>query len=121
MKRDTKHGSMPPLPDIRSSLDLIPPQGLSAHRFDIGPDAFAVLEFPLGNPTTPPPAASLTESEQSVMQLVLEGMSNQEIAKARRRAVRTIANQVASIFRKLGIGSRCELYALAARGMPTDP
>jgi DNA-binding NarL/FixJ family response regulator len=55
------------------------------------------------------------------MQLVLEGKSNQEIAKSRRTAVRTVANQVASIFRKLGVGSRSELYAFVASGKKHGP
>jgi DNA-binding NarL/FixJ family response regulator len=49
------------------------------------------------------------------VQLVLEGKSNAEIAHARGKSVRTVANRVASIVRKLGIGSRSELFALAAR------
>ena len=40
---------------------------------------------------------------------VVAGRSNGEIAAARGRSVRTIANQVAAIFRKLGVGSRLEL------------
>jgi len=96
-------------------LDLVPPDGLGAHRFDVGSDAFGVLVLPLGNPSASAPSANLTRSEQSVMRLVLEGKSNQDIAKDRRTAVRTVANQVASIFKKLGVGSRAELYAFAAR------
>jgi DNA-binding NarL/FixJ family response regulator len=87
----------------------------------VGPDAFVILEFPLGNPSAPLPCTSLTESEQSVTRLMLEGKSNQDIAKARRTAVRTVANQVASIFKKLGVGSRAELYALVARGTKPAP
>jgi DNA-binding CsgD family transcriptional regulator len=102
--------------DSGLDLELDAPGGLVAHRFDVGGDAFAILEFPLADLVSPQLLASLSASEQSVMRLVLEGKSNLEIARVRRRAVRTVANQVASIFRKLGIGSRCELYALAARG-----
>jgi DNA-binding NarL/FixJ family response regulator len=102
--------------DAVGLLDLVPPDGLRAHRFDVGPDAFGVLVLTLGNPAASVPAANLTRSEQSVVRLVLEGKSNQEIAKDRRTAVRTVANQVASIFKKLGVGSRAELYAFVAQG-----
>jgi len=101
-----------------SPLDLEAPHELLAHRFDVGADSFAVLEFPVTDVVAPALLARLSASEQSVFRLILEGKSNLEIARARPRAVRTVANQVASIFRKLGIGSRHELYALAARGTP---
>lgn len=107
--------------DAGPLLDLVPPAGLRAHRFDIGSDAFGVIVVPLGNPSASAEAVNLTRSEQSVMQLMLEGKSNQDIAKNRRTAVRTVANQVASIFRKLGVGSRSELYAFVARGKKRGP
>lgn len=104
--------------DGATSPELVPPRGMVAHRFDIGSDAFAILEFPLVDFAVSRLASSLTDSERDVMRLILEGKSNSEIARDRGRAIRTVANQVASIFRKLGIGSRCELYALAARNEP---
>jgi DNA-binding CsgD family transcriptional regulator len=45
-----------------------------------------------------------------------EGQSNAAIAKARGTHVRTVANQLAALFRKLGVASRAELRALLARG-----
>lgn len=102
--------------DPGALVDLMPPAGLRAHRFDVGPDAFGVIVVPLGKPSASSQSVNLTRSEQSVMQFILEGKSNQDIAKSRRTAVRTVANQVASIFKKLGVGSRSELYALVARG-----
>lgn len=53
----------------------------------------------------------LTSTEREVVTLVLEGLSNREIADARRRSRRTIANQLAASFRKLRVASRGELYA----------
>jgi DNA-binding NarL/FixJ family response regulator len=52
---------------------------------------------------------SLTRAERAVLDLVQQGLSNAAIAKARRRSVRTIANQVASILRKTNAWSRREL------------
>ena len=51
----------------------------------------------------------LTHAEKDVAALVLEGMSNREIALTRGTSVRTIANQVAAIFRKLRVTARVEL------------
>ena len=59
----------------------------------------------------------LTAAERDVAALVLEGMSNGEIAGLRGVSVRTVANQVASVFRKLGVTGRVDLgQALFGRG-----
>lgn len=55
--------------------------------------------------------AELTSAERSVLELVLRGLSNREIAHLRQRSVRTIANQVASLLRKTGSPSRRALSA----------
>jgi DNA-binding NarL/FixJ family response regulator len=61
--------------------------------------------------------APLSSTEADVAHEILFGLSNAEIAEKRGTAVRTIANQVASIYRKLRVRSRLELslYALAGR------
>lgn len=56
----------------------------------------------------------LTSAEREVALLALSGKSNGEIAEARHCSVRTVANQLQSVFRKLGIRSRAELAAKAA-------
>lgn len=53
----------------------------------------------------------LSEAEIEVLRYVFEGWSNGRIAVKRKRSVRTIANQVASGFRKLDVRSRAELFA----------
>ncbi len=45
---------------------------------------------------------------------MVAGLSNAEIARRRTASPRTVANQAASIFRKLGLNSRSELCALVA-------
>ena len=55
---------------------------------------------------------ALTEAETDVASLMLLGMSNAEIGQRRATSARTVANQVASLFRKLGIVSRSELACL---------
>jgi DNA-binding NarL/FixJ family response regulator len=46
-----------------------------------------------------------------MLQGILEGKANAEIAADRRTAPRTVANQVARLFKKLGVRSRSELAA----------
>ncbi|MBE2254514.1 MAG: helix-turn-helix transcriptional regulator [Myxococcus sp.] len=67
---------------------------------------FAVVSEP-----GPEAAPALTAAERDVMALVLAGKSNAAIARHRGTSVRTVANQVASLFRKLKVGSRAELAA----------
>ncbi len=55
--------------------------------------------------------APLTDAERDVVMLVLLGLSNQEVAERRACSVRTVANQLASAYRKLEVGSRGELVA----------
>jgi DNA-binding CsgD family transcriptional regulator len=58
-------------------------------------------------------STDLSAAEGEILARLLEGKSNREIAAERRRSPRTIANQVARLFRKLGVGSRGELAARA--------
>jgi DNA-binding CsgD family transcriptional regulator len=94
MKRP--HASLPTEPD-----DLI------ALESDDG--ELAVLSFALPSDH----AIDLSSAESDVARHVLAGRSNSEIALLRRCSTRTVANQVASLFRKLGVRSRLELVALA--------
>ncbi|MBI4816668.1 MAG: helix-turn-helix transcriptional regulator [Deltaproteobacteria bacterium] len=55
---------------------------------------------------------SLTSAELDVLDRLIEGLSNAEIARKRGVSNRTIANQLASIYKKLGVGSRSEVAAL---------
>ena len=58
---------------------------------------------------------ALSPAERQVARLAAAGLPNAEIARSRGSAVRTVANQIASAFRKLGVRSRLELWALVAR------
>lgn len=58
-----------------------------------------------------PELPELSAAEREVLGLVLDGCANATIAALRRTLPRTVANQVASIFRKVGVGSRAELEA----------
>ena len=73
-------------------------------------------DVPLADLELPP---ELTVAERAVAALVLAGESNAAIARTRRSAISTVANQVASIYRKLGVGSRAELAArIGSRTLP---
>lgn len=66
-----------------------------------------VVRFPLSSST--PASSKLTAAEREVVRRVLDGRRTSEIAAARRTSPRTVANQLQSVFRKLGIASRAEL------------
>jgi DNA-binding CsgD family transcriptional regulator len=53
----------------------------------------------------------LSAAEDWVARRLLEGQSAAEIARARRRSVATVRNQIRKIYGKLGVGSRAELVA----------
>jgi len=87
------------------------PAGLVAERFEEGGQDFALLEWPDPGPGPFP----VSKAQGEILELLLEGCSNAEIARRRRRSIRTVAHQVDALFRRLGVGSRPELFALAAR------
>lgn len=62
-------------------------------------------------------AQGLTSTELEVLQMLIEGASNAEIAARRGRSVKTIANQVRAVYQRVGVGSRRELWAFSTRRM----
>jgi DNA-binding CsgD family transcriptional regulator len=58
---------------------------------------------------------SLTPTEQSVVQLVADGLRNREIADRLFISPRTVETHLTHVFGRLGISSRTELVALAGR------
>ena len=81
------------------------PRDLSCRVLRSGEAEIVLLSF------TPASRAKLTEAERDVALAVARGLSNAEIAKRRSASPRTVANQVASIMRKLDVSSRSELAA----------
>ncbi len=85
----------------------------SPHRADPLPKS--VLRTLPGRPPAEGAATAgsvdLTPAEERVCELVLQGLSNKEIASVLGRAEPTIKNQVASILRKHGVPSRARLIA----------
>jgi DNA-binding NarL/FixJ family response regulator len=91
-----------------------PPRARSARgaTFHAAGEELIVVSFPLAQRELP---ATLSAAEKEVLRLLLRGLSNQEIATERKTALRTVANQVASIFAKVRVRSRVELAARLAK------
>lgn len=75
---------------------------------EMGGERLAVLSLPLASSAD---LSALTAAERDVAERASAGASNRAIARARGTSERTVANQLASIFDKLGVGSRAELAA----------
>jgi len=76
-----------------------------------GLDDFATAAVEVDGPSS---KARLSAIEIAIITAIARGESNATIARARGTAMRTVANQVARIFKKVGVGSRAELAAWAA-------
>ncbi|MBL9016998.1 MAG: helix-turn-helix transcriptional regulator [Myxococcales bacterium] len=85
-------------------------QGVEVFEVVVGSERLVVASAPVAHARSP--LEVLTAAERQVALLVTRGLSNAAIARQRRCAVRTVANQLQAIYRKLGIGSRAELAAL---------
>jgi DNA-binding CsgD family transcriptional regulator len=85
-----------------------PPADLSVRTF-FGADGreYAILRFSRSDSAGP----GLTPAEQEVASMMLADWSNLAIAAARQVSISTVANQVRSIFAKLGVSSRAQLAA----------
>lgn len=74
-----------------------------------------VVPPPAARDETEDEAASLSEKESKVLQLIAEGMSNKQIATTLFLAEGTVKNYVSRIMEKLHAGSRTELAVIALR------
>lgn len=88
---------------------------VSVVRFRVQGEEYLSLAISTGR--YPPPLDACTRSEAEIALWILAGKSNAEIAQLRGRSARTIANQVASLLAKLGVGSRRELRAHLSRSI----
>jgi len=62
-----------------------------------------------------PAATVLTRREQEVLQLVVEGFANKQIARRLRITEKTVKTHVSSILQKLGVADRTAAAVLAIR------
>ncbi|MCS6774785.1 MAG: response regulator transcription factor [Anaerolineae bacterium] len=84
-----------------------------AGRGTLAPEAAQVL---IEATTHPPfPGNDLTEREREVLALMVQGLSNQDIAKRLYVSQSTVKFHVSSILSKLGVSNRTEAVALATR------
>jgi len=88
------------------------PPDLRSSAMRLGAEEYVVLSYPLPELSLP---EALSGAEREVALLLLAGDGYAQIAARRRTALRTVANQVASIFRKVGVRSRLELAVRLAR------
>lgn len=98
----------PPRPRRPNKPALPVPPGLRATKIEGLNGDYVVLSRPIELASLP---AELSDAESDVARRIVAGEANEAIARARGTSLRTVANQVASIFRKLGVASRSELVA----------
>ncbi len=110
---------VPMLPEPPDDLPEGAPPELQAAEMVIGGERFVVLSYPIEGAAIDPDGV-LTAAEAAVAALAAQGLSNRGIAARRCTSVRTVANQMAAILRKLGCGSRRELAVRAVRGALGD-
>lgn len=88
---------------------------LTAARHDLVVLDPAFARSALHLPERPQPAEPLTPREHQVLQLLTEGLSNKQIAARLSISVHTVKFHVNAILSKLGVHSRTEAVAQAAR------
>jgi DNA-binding NarL/FixJ family response regulator len=85
-------------------------------------EEYAVLELTPTTLDSSPPvesgelvaAVELSTAERDIIELLARGLSNADIARARNRSTRTVANQLQKLYRKLAVTSRVELVSKLA-------
>jgi DNA-binding CsgD family transcriptional regulator len=100
--------------DLRSRNELaalFSPGGMRQRlmEFELAGESLAIGSLPLLESET---LSRLTESERAVALCLVRGATYGDISSQRNTSERTVANQLQSIYRKLGIGSRTELGGL---------
>lgn len=83
----------------------------STKRFTLHVGGLELVVLSCSEETAAALPPSLTAAERSVAELLLQGLSTPRIAALRGSRPRTVANQIAAIFRKAGVSSRAELSA----------
>src|SRR5215510_9317144 len=86
------------------------PRNMRVTRFRMGREQYVVLAFDLTEPAIS--FAELTPSERAVATLCAQGLTASQIARVRDVSSRTVANQLAQVYKKLGVRSRRELTAI---------
>lgn len=103
-----------------AGADLTLPEGLTATPFQIAGEDLVVFRYALDDRNAVERSA-LTPAERDIAALVAAGLDNSEIATRRGTSVRTVANQVASILRKLRLDSRRQVMLSWGADSSRDP
>ncbi len=88
------------------------PPGLASARLMLDTE-YLVLSYPLPTPALP---KTLSQAEREVAILLVRGLSSRAVAARRGVALRTVSNQIASLYAKLGVGSRIEFVRALCGG-----
>ena len=91
--------------------DTDPCHGIDVRKYRVGRHDFAVISL---RPLDLEAFEELSDAEREVTERVIAGCTNRSIAVERDVSTRTVANQLASVYRKLDVNSRTELAALVA-------
>jgi DNA-binding NarL/FixJ family response regulator len=90
------------------------PAGLEVVDVNLGDENVVVLSYRL--PEAASPRVLLSPAQRQVLRLLLDGRSNVEIARERKRSPGTVAKQINEIYRRLGVQSRAGLASLMPWG-----
>jgi NarL family two-component system response regulator LiaR len=90
-------------------------RGAVAGRPSLSPEAAQVLIHEITTPAGQPSGADLTNSEREVLALMVEGLSNKEIAERLSVSQSTVKFHVSNILSKLEAGSRTGAVAFAIK------
>jgi DNA-binding CsgD family transcriptional regulator len=100
-------------PAARSRLQTRTGSWLAVHGTKLGGRVAVVLERAQPHEVAPIIllAYGLSQREENVVQLLLHGLSNEEIAADLKLSTHTVKDHIKSIFRKVGAASRAEVAA----------
>jgi NarL family two-component system response regulator LiaR len=85
----------------------------AAGQPSLSPEAAQVLIQKVNEP--PPPGQDMTDREKEILALMVEGLSNNEIAERLIVSPSTVKFHVSNVLSKLGVTSRTEAVALAIK------
>jgi DNA-binding NarL/FixJ family response regulator len=100
--------------EARSALDVFRELG-ARHDADEAATVLRTLRVPTSGIPAPRTSGPLTAREQEVLDLLTEGLSNQQIADRLFLSKRTVEHHVGNLLAKLGVTTRAEALARAIR------
>jgi len=108
---------MPPKSEREAPASVpLPVHGLAAHEL---PSGAVLLAFDLRRRAAADPFDALTPGQARVARLALEGLRDEQIARALGLSRHTVSNQLRRAYATLGVNSRTELAAaLRLNGNP---